>query len=157
MAKVKYFQFYESLYKVTRDLPSDEFKRALCPLLDYAFTDSDHVPDEDRFFESIFIQNVVFIEKLQQDMENGKKGGRPGAPKGNKDAKKKRQKTPLKPDKDTETDTETDTDTETATDTATDTEKEKEKAASFPEELDAPRSEPEEEYKDASTLKGRSR
>lgn len=151
MAKVKYFQFYESLYKVTRDLPADEFKRALCPLLDYAFTDSDHVPDEDRFFESIFIQNVVFIEKLQQDMENGKKGGRPGAPKGNKNAKKKKQITPIKPDKETETDTSIETET------ATETEKEKEKAAFLPEELDAPRSEPEEEYKDASTLKGRNR
>lgn len=151
MAKVKYFQFYESLYKVTRDLPADEFKRALCPLLDYAFTDSDHVPDEDRFFESIFIQNVVFIEKLQQDMENGKKGG---APLGNTNASKKKKikkTTPLQPDKETETDTSTETET------ATETEKEKEKTASFPGSLDAPRSEPEEEYKDSSTLKGRNR
>lgn len=149
MAKVKYFQFYESLYKVIRDLSAEEFKRALCPLLDYAFTDSAHVPDEDRFFESIFIQNAVFIEKLQKDTENGKKGGRPGAPKDNKNAKKKKQITPLKPDKETETETEKETETET--------EKEKEKAASFPGSLDAPRSEPEEEYKDASTLKGRNR
>lgn len=147
MGKVKYFQFYESLYKVTRDLPADEFKRALCPLLDYAFADSDHVPDEDRFFESIFIQNVVFIEKLQQDMENGKKGGRPGAPKDNKNAKKEKQITPLKPDKETETDTAIET--ETATETEID------KPASSLGSLEAPPSEPEEEYREASTLKGR--
>jgi hypothetical protein len=130
MARVKYFQLYESLYNVIKDLPAEEFKRALMPLLDYAFSNNPHEVDCDRFFESIFIQNVVFIEKLQQDIENGKKGGAPkgnknakghGAPKGNTNAKKNKQpyttdsEKNKQPDKEKEKETETDTDKETDT------------------------------------------
>lgn len=134
MARVKYFQLYESLYNVIKDLPAEEFKRALMPLLDYAFSNNPHEVDCDRFFESIFIQNVVFIEKLQTDVANGKKGGAPkgngnakghGAPKGNSNAKKNKQpySTDLEKNKqpDKEKETETDTEIEKETDTDTDT------------------------------------
>ena len=121
MSKVKYFQLYESLWDVIKDLSDSEFKHALYPLLEYAFTDKPHTPDSDRFFESIFIQNKVFVDKLQVDIANGKKGGAPagnknakghGAPKGNKNASKNKQ-----PDKEKDTDTETEKDTDTDTDT----------------------------------------
>lgn len=151
MARVKYFQFYESLYTVVKDLSAEEFKQAIMPLLEYAFTNKPHKPDNDRFFESIFIQNAVFIDKLQKDTENGKKGGAPdgnknakghGAPKGNNNARKNKQ-----PDKEKETDTETAIEKETETDT--------ESEASFPDPLGADRSEP--VKVDVSKLKGRSR
>lgn len=132
MARVKYFQLYQSLYKVIRDLPPEEFKRALMPLLEYAFDDVEHEKDPDRFFEAIFTQNVVFIEKLIENTENGKKGGAPagnknahgsGAPKGNKNAQGHgRPKKNKQPDKETETDP----DTEKEKETETETEKEKE-------------------------------
>lgn len=153
MARVKYFQLYQSLYLVIKDLSPEEFKRALMPLLTYAFDDVDHEKDSDRFFESIFTQNVVFIEKLKENTENGKRGGAPagnqnakgnGAPKGNQNAnghgRPKKNKQPEK-----EKETETYPDKEKDTETETEKEKEKEHAASVSDTLEAVRPEPEEE------------
>ena len=119
--KVKYFQFYRSLYTIVKDLSPEDFKAAIIPLLEYAFTDKPHVPNSDRYFEAIFISNKPFVDKLQKDTENGKKGGAPngnknasghGAPKGNRNAKKNKQ-----PDKEIETETDTSIEKETDTDT----------------------------------------
>lgn len=154
-ARVKYFQFYESLYNVVKDLSPEEFKQAIMPLLEYAFTDQEHVPSSDRFLESIFTMNVPFINKLQENIMNGKKGGAPegnknakghGAPKGNSNAKKNKQ-----PNIEKETETETSTDTEKETETETET------TAHASASLGGGRSEPDNVFVDVTKLKGRGR
>lgn len=157
--RVKYFPFYASLYEGVKDLEPDEFKRALMPLLEYAFTDQEHEKDPDRFFELFFTTNKPFIEKLVENTENGKKGGAPsgnqnakghGAPKGNSNAKGHgRPKKNKQPDIDIDIDNETENDIRYI-----DIEIEKEKeieidkdthSATASDTLDAVRSEPQKE------------
>lgn len=107
MAEMKFVPIYRSMYETIMDenLSPEEFKRAIYPYLRYGFEGIplDEKEEPDRFFRSIYKQNVPFIDKYRADIENGKKGGRPS---------KKPPKTPVKPDKEKESETETDKETE---------------------------------------------
>lgn len=66
--------FYRSFYEAVQDLPPEEFKKAVCALMDYGLDEI--VPSSTGIEKTIYIMAKPQIDKNNKRYENGKCGGR---------------------------------------------------------------------------------
>lgn len=67
--------FYRSFYEAVKDLPPDDFKKAVCALMDYGLDEI--VPESTGIEKTIYVMAKPQIDKNNQRYINGKSGGRP--------------------------------------------------------------------------------
>lgn len=66
--------FYRSFYEAVKDLPSEDFKKAVCALMEYGLNEV--VPEGTGIEKTIYIMAKPQIDKNYQRYANGKSGGR---------------------------------------------------------------------------------
>lgn len=66
--------FYRSFYEAVKDLPPEDFKGAVCALMDYGLDEI--VPESTGIEKTIYIMAKPQIDKNNKRYENGKCGGR---------------------------------------------------------------------------------
>lgn len=74
MAERKSMVFYDSFYEAVKDLPPDEFKKAVCSILEYGLKGVP--PSTSGIEKTIYIMAKPQIDKNNQRYLNGKMGGR---------------------------------------------------------------------------------